>query len=158
MKRTIVLILSWAMVLACAVCIFQFSSQSGADSAQLSGSVMAAGPLSRILTTLFGEQGHNVLRKFAHFFIYAALMFLTYHALYRTRRRRRLSAVLPFVLCALYAVSDEIHQIFVPERACRIFDVGVDLLGCAVGGLCFYVLATLCLYISKKRKKKECKP
>ena len=155
MKRTIGLILSWALSAGCAVCIFLFSAQTGAESADVSGEVM--GPFARILTLLFGEQGHNVFRKFAHFFIFAALMFFVYHALYRTRSRNRLSAVLPFVICVLYAVSDEVHQLFVPERACRVFDVGVDALGCVFGGLCFYLLAKLCLHIAQNRKKKECK-
>ncbi|MBR5619787.1 MAG: VanZ family protein [Clostridia bacterium] len=156
MKRTIALILSWALAAGCAVCIFLFSAQTGAQSADVSSEVM--GPFARILTFLFGDQGHNVFRKFAHFFIFAALMFFVYHALYRTRRNRRLSAVLPFAVCVLYAVGDEVHQLFVPERACRLFDVGVDALGCAVGGLCFYLLAKICLYISQKHKKKECNP
>lgn len=155
MKRTIVLILSWALVACCAVCIFLFSAQTGADSAAVSSDVM--GPFARILTFLFGEQGHNVFRKFAHFFIFAALMFFVYHALFRTRKTRRLSPILPFVLCVLYAVSDEVHQMFVPERACRMFDVGVDALGCVFGGLCFYLLAKICLHISEKHKKKRCK-
>lgn len=155
MKRTLGLIFSWALVAGCAACIFLFSTQTGAESANVSSEVM--GPFARLLTSLFGEQGHNVFRKFAHFFIFAALMFFVYHALYRTRRHNRLSPVLPFVLCVLYAVSDEVHQLFVPERACRVFDVFVDALGCIVGGLCFYFLAELCLHISQNRKKKECK-
>lgn len=155
MKRTLGLILSWALVVGCAVVIFLFSAQTGADSAAVSGDVM--GPFARILTFFFGEQGHNVFRKFAHFFIYAALMFFTCHALFRTRRTRRLSPILPFVLCVLYAVSDEVHQAFVPERACRLFDVGVDALGCVIGGLCFYLLAKLCIRLSQKHKEKEYK-
>ena len=155
MKRTLGLILSWGLAAGCAMCIFLFSAQTGAESADVSSEVM--GPFARILTALFGEQGHNVFRKFAHFFIFAALMFLVYHALFRTRRFNRLSPVLPFFFSILYAVSDEVHQMFVPERACRVFDVFVDALGCIVGGLCFYFLAKLCLYISQNRKKKECK-
>lgn len=153
MKRALGLIISWALAAGCAVCIFLFSAQNGAESAAVSGGMM--GPFAHILTLLFGEQGHNVFRKFAHFFIFAALMFFVYHALFRTRKTHRLSAVLPFILCVLYAVSDEVHQLFVPERACRIFDVGVDALGCVIGGLCFYCLAKICLHISQNHKKKE---
>ncbi len=32
-------------------------------------------------------------------------------------------------ICFLYALSDEIHQFFVPGRACRILDVLIDTLG-----------------------------
>lgn len=33
----------------------------------------------------------------------------------------------------LYAATDEIHQAFVPERACALMDVGIDAAGVAVG-------------------------
>lgn len=33
------------------------------------------------------------------------------------------------IICFLYALSDEIHQYFVPGRACRVFDVIVDTAG-----------------------------
>ena len=33
------------------------------------------------------------------------------------------------VICFLYALSDEIHQYFVPGRACRILDVLIDTSG-----------------------------
>jgi VanZ family protein len=36
-------------------------------------------------------------------------------------------------LCILYAVTDEIHQSFVPGRSPRIFDVGIDTLGTLLG-------------------------
>lgn len=39
--------------------------------------------------------------------------------------------------CILYAVTDEIHQYFVPGRSCRLFDVGVDSLGILFGALLF---------------------
>ena len=152
-RHVLAVLLAWAMAAVCAAAIFQFSSQNGADSAELSGSVML--PFVRIMTALFGEAGHNVFRKFAHFFIYAALMFFVYHAVFRTRKKRRLSPILPFLLCVLYAVSDEAHQYFVPERACRMFDVGVDALGCVLGGLLFYLLAILCIHISEKHKSRR---
>ena len=152
MKRKITIACAWLLVALCAAGIFFFSAQNGLDSAQLSGEVM--GPFARILAELFGEAEHTVFRKFAHFFIYALLMFLTYHAIYRTRREKRWSPVLPFVLCVLYAVSDEIHQYFVPERACRLLDVLIDALGCVLGGLCFYLLAKLWLRLTRRGTSK----
>ncbi len=137
---------AWLLVVLCAAGIFLLSSQNGMESAELSADTMA--PFLRIMTWLFGEAAHNIFRKFAHFFAYCALMFLTYHAVWRTRRT--LSPVLPFVLCVLYAVSDEVHQYFVPERACRLFDVCVDTLGCIVGGLCFYLLFRLIRFLKQK--------
>lgn len=133
--------ISVLLVLACAGLIFWFSAQSGEASAQMSSSVM--NPISRLLIALFGEAAHTVLRKCAHFILYAALMFLTYNAFFQARGRERLSPYLPYAVSVLYAVSDEIHQYFVPGRACRLYDVGVDALGCVVGGLCFWAAAKL---------------
>jgi VanZ family protein len=36
---------------------------------------------------------------------------------------------LPFVVCALYGASDEIHQAFVPGRVCSLTDWLADCLG-----------------------------
>ena len=145
-RRGFGILFAWLLVILCAAGIFYLSSQNGELSAALSSEVM--NPFSRVMDALFGEAGHNVFRKFAHFFAYGLLMFLTYRAVYRTRRK--LSPVLPFLLCVLYAVSDEVHQFFVPERACRLFDVFVDTLGCIVGGLCFYLLVLFCRWFQRK--------
>ena len=150
-RHVLAVLLAWALAAACAAAIFLFSAQTGAESAELSGGVLAL--FSQFLTTLFGEAAHNVLRKFAHFFIFAALMFFVYHAFFRTRRRRRLSPFEPFAVCVLYAVSDEAHQYFIPERACRLFDVGVDALGCILGGLCFYILVKTIQFIVQKIRR-----
>lgn len=140
--------LSVLLALACAGLIFWFSAQSGEASAQMSSSVM--NPISRLLIALFGEAAHTVLRKCAHFILYAALMFLTCNAFFQARSEGRLSLYAPFVVSVLYAVSDEIHQYFVPGRACRLYDIGVDALGCVVGGLCFWTVAKLWLRFGKQ--------
>jgi VanZ family protein len=36
-------------------------------------------------------------------------------------------------LCIVYAITDEIHQSFVPGRAPRVMDVGIDALGSLLG-------------------------
>ncbi len=68
-----------------------------------------------------------VLRKIAHAGEYAILGALLLRAL----RMRRLS----FLLGVAYAVSDEIHQTFVPGRAGTALDVAIDAIGVAVGVL-----------------------
>ena len=37
------------------------------------------------------------------------------------------------VACILYATTDEIHQCFVPGRACKALDVLIDSLGSCTG-------------------------
>ena len=36
-------------------------------------------------------------------------------------------------MCILYGITDEIHQSFVPGRASRVFDVGIDTMGALLG-------------------------
>lgn len=146
MKKVRILV-SCVLAAACAGLIFWFSAQSGEASAQMSSQVM--NPISRLLTALFGEAAHTVVRKCAHFILFGALMFLTYNACFQARGEGRLSPILPFAICVLYAVSDEVHQYFVPGRACRLYDIGVDALGCVVGGLCFWAAAKLWLRFRK---------
>lgn len=147
MKKKIVIFLSWLLVLLCMITIFMLSSQSGESSAELSGA--AVGFVGRLINYLFGEAGHTAFRKAAHFLEYAGLSFLMYNAFYMTRTKKRLSPYLPYAVTVLYAVTDEIHQHFVAGRACKLFDVGVDAVGAAVGVAVFFILVS---FFVKKRK------
>jgi VanZ family protein len=66
-----------------------------------------------------------VLRKLAHAAEYAVLGALLQRALNRP--------ALAFALGTLYALSDEIHQSFVPGRQGSPLDVALDAAGVAVG-------------------------
>lgn len=66
-----------------------------------------------------------VLRKIAHAAEYALLGALL------TRATGR--AGLAFALGTLYAVSDELHQSFVPGRVGSPLDVAIDAVGIAIG-------------------------
>ena len=46
-------------------------------------------------------------------------------------------------LTALYAASDELHQVFVPPRQGSVWDVLLDTLGGAVGLLCLWAVGRL---------------
>ena len=52
----------------------------------------------------------------------------------------------------LVSLSDEVHQIFVPGRACRIFDVFVDSCGASFGILIFLLITLLIIKIKDKRR------
>jgi VanZ family protein len=68
-----------------------------------------------------------VLRKLAHAAEFAVLGALLLRATSR--------AGLAFALGALYAASDEAHQVFVPGRMGSPLDVAIDLVGVAAGVL-----------------------
>ena len=66
-----------------------------------------------------------LLRKLAHAAEFAVLGVLVLRAVERP--------ALAFLLASAYAVSDEIHQIFVPGRLGSPLDVLIDVAGVAVG-------------------------
>ena len=126
--RIVLAVFFWLLAAACAGCIFWLSSKDGNQSQNMSDSVRG------ILMKLYGTLLNSfIVRKFAHFFEYAVLGFLIGCALFLSRRR--FSPITAVICSALYSISDEIHQYFVPGRACRIFDVGVDTLGALTGTL-----------------------
>ncbi len=133
----------WLLTAAVMVFIFMFSSDTGAESEELSQSLLG------IIVEFIGKFiSHNTLRKLAHFTEFAALGFCLSGAIHFTFGKRKL--YLPLIPAVIYAVSDEIHQYFVPDRACRIFDVLVDSAGSATGIAIFLLIIFLINKVSKK--------
>ena len=71
-----------------------------------------------------------VLKKSAHIFEYAVLYWLTFRAInwevYETSHKKFLA---PLIFTLSYAIFDEIHQSFVPNRHAKLYDIGFDLAG-----------------------------
>jgi VanZ family protein len=77
------------------------------------------------------DQIHAVIRKSAHFTEYAVFGWLIARALRDARGWQLHHALLAVALAGAYAVSDEVHQIFVPGRTAAVGDVLIDVLGAA---------------------------
>ena len=73
--------------------------------------------------------------KAVHFAEYAVLGFLVARALRLTApgRPRRRSFAIAVALAAAYGLTDEVHQLFVPERAFEWGDLAADAAGAALG-------------------------
>ena len=128
--------------------IFFLSAQNGEESSQTSGFI------GNLLASIFkGDVAQDVLRTFAHFTEYAVLGFLMYNVLYSFNVG--FAPLIGVVLSFIYALSDEIHQIFVPERAFQISDLTVDLGGIILGTTVIFLLFTIATKISLKKKKGE---
>ena len=93
------------------------------------------------------EAWHLLIRKGAHFTEYAVLAALVANAL---RICGKLRWYLPVIISAAYAVTDEIHQYFVPGRACRLLDVTIDTSGAVFGTAVF----ALGIFLLNKRHRK----
>lgn len=143
-KRMFFAIFFWVLTAVCAAVIFYLSHQVADESAKLSEEVQ--GFLGALLNRLFEI---NIVRKAAHFLEYCGLCFLMSHAIYATKGEFK--PTLTVALCAAYALTDEIHQYFIPGRACRIFDLGVDTLGAALTMTIIYLL----YFLIRGRKKRN---
>ncbi|MFC0236534.1 VanZ family protein [Fictibacillus phosphorivorans] len=88
------------------------------------------------------------IRKAAHFITYFVLGFLMYRALKHDLLNNRLMWLIAWFMTILYAISDEIHQGFTPNRSPHIEDVMID----ATGGLIGILLASI---IYKKIRTKR---
>lgn len=66
------------------------------------------------------------------------------------RRKFRKEMFLPWFIAALYAASDEIHQLFVPGRSGQLSDVILDSAGALAGVAAFTVL---CWLINRRKAR-----
>jgi VanZ family protein len=76
---------------------------------------------------------NHVVRKFAHFGIYFVLGLFVMNAFRRSGISGFKGFLFSLVFCILYAISDEIHQVFVPGRGAQFTDVLIDSFGSFVG-------------------------
>jgi len=126
--------------------IFLLSAQPSDDSSALSGSILAvvAGMVDGALR-LLGGSGltpesqvvlHAVVRKGAHVVAYLVLGLLAARAVTREAGRSRLAPwALAWLLATAYAVTDEVHQLFVPGRGGQVWDILLDSAGALAGVL-----------------------
>ncbi|MCG1021525.1 VanZ family protein [Sutcliffiella horikoshii] len=151
-QKRMLAVVSWGLVVSWMALIFLLSAQHAEQSANLSGGIteLVNEVVERVApqTDLHIEQISYFVRKNAHFFAYLLLALLTLNALRRSGVRGRKSAALAFGISVLYAISDEVHQLFVPGRSGQVSDVLLDSVG-ALTGIGLYVL------LSQRRRKRK---
>ena len=85
-----------------------------------------------------------IVRKAAHITEYAILAAAVLFALYFWTNRKRVLYFSTVVFCVFYAVTDEIHQLFVKGRSGKASDVLIDAVG--------VLIATGLIYLLKERR------
>lgn len=83
----------------------------------------------------FAEKWDHPVRKCAHMTEYAILGYFLVGAGYDGREKCRRVVGRSLGIAVLYAATDEIHQYFVPGRACMFTDVCIDSVGALLGVL-----------------------
>lgn len=146
-SRKVYVVASWMLVVACMVAIFCLSAQTAEDSADLSGSFIRA--IFQLIGIELQQEG---IRTVAHCLEFMGLSFLMFNAIYATWEKKLTTPLLAFTGTVLYAITDEIHQIFVPGRAFQISDILVDSTGALIGVTATFIILKVILYIVKRRK------
>ncbi len=172
-KKYYFMVISWAAAASWMLLIFYLSSQTAVESLESSYSftdrilyiVNILMPGQEIDIAAFDD----FIRSVAHFAIYMILGLLIINAFffqciyYNTDKERRYYnakdvkdngnenrknryiwvLLISFIICLMYAISDEIHQIFVPGRGAQISDVLLDSLGAGTGIIIYWQLGKL---------------
>ncbi|RKD23138.1 hypothetical protein BEP19_13045 [Ammoniphilus oxalaticus] len=136
-------IVSWTVVFLWMALIFFLSRQPGTESGELSRGITAfiidiarkVAPQFDLETSNF----HFFIRKNAHFFAYFILGVFVMNAMRTSRIVGFRRFAWTIVICVLYAISDETHQLFIPGRSGEVRDVLIDTAGAATG-IGFYLL------------------
>ena len=139
--------LSWTAVILWMALIFNLSSQVAEQSNELSTgitevivkTVEKVAPQAAFDIKSF----NNILRKNAHFFAYLVLGILLLNALSRSGVNGYRGVILALGICILYAISDEVHQLFVPGRGGQVKDVIIDSAGAGAGIGFYWVVSRL---------------
>ena len=142
-------VLFWILTIICMGVIFWFSSRTANESTEQSN--VFVGWLMR----LFGdsELWVFIVRKSAHCLEFTGLSLLFNCAWYFTRNKK--SVMISLACTSLYAVTDEVHQLFVEGRSCELRDWAIDTFGAILGAAGFLVIFAIVQKIINNKQKKR---
>lgn len=167
-KTDSVSIVLFILVIVWMAFIFYMSAQTAEDSLLASGSVSDL--LTRIANGLYKGnipekvaeylQNGFFVRKAGHIIEFFILGILVYALLRRQGVKK--SVLLSIMVCVAYAASDEIHQMFVPNRGPLVTDVLIDGIASAAAVLLMWLPGRISVCrsrrISKTNSNSEPKP
>lgn len=155
MKKTIfaVLLVLWMGF------IFSMSSENAEKSSNTSGQtirvVLSAVPefekQPEEVKVNIVEEFQFITRKSAHFIGYMILGSLASGLILQYENINK-KYPLAFLICVIYAISDEIHQLFVPGRSGQVRDVLIDSAGSLLGIIIVMTFEKLLIKFNKKHK------
>lgn len=132
--------ISMFMVIIWMIVIFIMSSFTASESGGQSNFIV------ELIVSIFNFNDIDLVslmvRKLAHFIEYFILGLLVFNMIKCYDKR----IYIAIIICVLYAISDEIHQLFVVGRSCQIMDMFIDSIGSFSGILLFK------LFVNKYKK------
>ena len=155
-KVLIILAIIWMGV------IFMFSAQVSDESKSSSNKVTSA-----VVNTVISIKKENIseekrqkiiedktfiVRKTAHFTEYFILGLILILYLQTKEKLTTKYIILAIIFCVLYATSDEIHQLFVDGRSCKIMDILIDTCGSSLAILGFTSIYKITTNLKKQKE------
>ncbi len=134
--------------------IFLFSNQPGSKSSNLSDSIIIK--TMRLVTgeNISPEKQEQVLKKYVfvvrksgHIFIYFILAILVFLLLKEYFLINKKLIIYTILFCLCYAISDEFHQLFIPDRSGEFKDVLIDTTSSTISTMLIY-------YITKSNNRR----
>lgn len=120
-KRNLIIVIIWMLI------IFIMSSFNSTESSNQSNFIVD------IIANIFNITNTStlsiIIRKLAHYTEYLILGILVINL----NNNKNKGLYLSMIVCFLYAISDELHQSFVPGRRCQLVDVTIDFIGALTG-------------------------
>ena len=155
-KVLIILAIIWMGV------IFMFSAQVSDESKSSSNKVTSA-----VVNTVISIKKENIseekrqkiiedktfiVRKTAHFTEYFILGLILILYLQTKEKLATKYIILAIIFCVLYATGDEIHQLFVDGRSCKIMDILIDTCGSSLAILGFTSIYKITTNLKKQKE------
>lgn len=147
MKKCIKLVLLIAMMSL----IFYFSSQVADESTVTTNGVIDI--IYNAYHYIFKDNALSIneftlkfftpIRKLAHFSEFGLLGILAYINIKEYINKHHV--LYSIIFSGLYAISDEVHQIFVPGRGCTLMDMLIDTSGATFAILLIHLISKKCL-------------
>lgn len=109
--------------------IFIFSHDSGSTST-IKSNILVDGFYNIFNFNINRRLLTKIIRKSAHISLYALLGFSVSNYLIDFNKKIYINSIL-FIL--IYSISDEVHQLFIPNRSGSIIDILIDLIGGIIG-------------------------
>jgi len=142
MKIAYLRFILWAAVILWMVLIFSLSAQPASESSSLSGQTIRK--VAEFTIPNFNNISHkqqtsiiadlqHIARKTAHTLIYLVLGVLCLSALFQYTLKIKIRLTCAIAICAGYAITDELHQLFVEGRSAQVSDVIIDSCGAMIG-------------------------
>ena len=134
------IMIDWSLLIVWMLLIFFMSNQPGEVSTKQSDLVIKVFSLIGIdLNSYLGSIATFIIRKAAHFTEYFILYCLSIRVLRQYIEIKKARIYCLFIVLG-YAITDEIHQYFIPGRAMALRDVLIDFSGGIFGYLFNYLI------------------